>query len=435
MPDQQILDAAQNAELDSLISTVNQLFSASAAYDMKPKDQDGDTTTYGEYEIDNKNKFKRYTQLSLLTPHTFIPLAKTGLSMVSGFRLAPIEGTDETFFTEMLAWADRVDLRNKMQNIARCTVKDGTAVAYTLSDKTEGITSIQVLPMEFTTLLPKGIKEGAEVKELMRGDVDRAVLMESEAKKGGSTTFKREEIAIYRLFHEGYITKDILGRETYGIYGISLLEPLTRTLKNLADLTEGFSGNMRRYGAGRLHINLPQVEKLRAKGDFDKAKKILDSTILAIQELSPNEDIVTGGAEVTPVPGTQSPQVTEMKAAYEKDIHVGLLQSGVSMGDTKGSTFASGYLAEEDRYIILESIQEYVRRITQIEIVDRQLVLMNKEPGSVIVEVDKLDIPYVDYATLTDAVTLDRITEGEYRQALGYPKEKPVEAQTGGKTK
>jgi hypothetical protein len=428
MPDQKVLDAAQNAELDTLISTAIQLFSASTSYDMEPQDQEGDTTSFGQYKIDNKNKYKRYTQLSLLSPHTFIPLAKTGLSIVSGFRIAAIEGTDEAFYKEMLAWADKVDLRNKMQNIARCMVKDGTTIAYLFQDKTDGITSIQVLPMEFTTLLPKGIKEGAEVKELMRGDVDRVILMESKAKAGGSTPFKREEIALFRLFHEGYTTLDILGRETYGMYGISLLEPLTRTLKNLADLTEGFSGNMRRYGAGRLHINLPQVEKLRSKGEFDKAKNILESTIAAMQKLSPNEDIITGGAEVNTIPGTHSPQVTEMKAAYEMDIHIGLLQSGVSMGDTKGSTYASGYLAEEDRYIILESIQEYIRRIIQVEIIDRQLVLMNKEPGSVIVEVDKLDIPYVDYPTLTDAVTLDRITEGEYRLALGFTKEKPEES-------
>jgi len=425
MPDQKILDAAQEAELDSLISTVYQLYSASAAYDMKPGDQEGDTTLYGEYKIDNKNKYKRYTQLSLLTPHTFIPLAKTGLSIVSGFRLAPIEGTDETFFNEMLAWADMVDLRNKMQNIARCTVKDGTAIAYTLKNGAEGITSIQVLPMEFTTLLPKGIKPGQEVKELMRGEVEQAVLMESEAKSGGSTPFKRDEIAIFRLFHEGYTTTDIMGRETYGMYGISMLEPLTRTIKNLADLTEGFSGNMRRYGAGRLHINMPQVEKLRGKGEYDKAKKILDTTITAMQNLSPNEDIITGGAEVNSIPGTHSPQVTEMKRSYEMDIHVGLLQSGVSMGDTKGSTYASGYLAEEDRYIILESIQEYIRRIVQVEIIDRQLVLLGKEPGSVIVKVDKLDIPYVDYATLTDAVINGNITEEEYRLALGFTEKKP----------
>ena len=97
------------------------------------------------------------------------------------------------------------------------------------------------------------------------------------------------------------------------------------------------------------------------------------------------------------------------------------------MGDTKGSTYASGYLAEEDRYIILESVQEYVRETVQAEIIDKQLVLLGHKPGEVVVKVDKLDVPYVDYPTLTDAVMNGQITEGEYRLALGFPEEKPEE--------
>lgn len=426
MPDEKILDAAQNAEIDALISTAVGLLSASAAYDLKPRDQSGETTLFGEYRIDNDNKYLRYTQLSLITPHTFIPLVKVGLSVVSGFELVPAEGTGDDLLKEMKTWADTVDLRNKMQNIARCTARDGTAIAYLHTTK-EGIDSIQILPMQFTTLLPKGITPGETTEDLIKGEVEKAILMESEAKKGGSTNMKREEFALFRLFHEGYTTQDILTRETYGIYGISLVEPLTRTIKNLSDLTEGYSGNMRRYGAGRLHINLPLVEKLRVKGEYAKAKNILDTTIAAMQKLAPNEDIITGGAEVNTVLGTHSPQVLEMKQSYEKDIHVGLLQSGVSMGDTKGSTYASGYLAEEDRYIILESMQEQIRQTIQTEIIDRQLIYMGHEPGNVLVKVDKLDAPYVDYNTLTDARINGDITEKEYRLALGFAEEKPAE--------
>ena len=75
----------------------------------------------------------------------------------------------------------------------------------------------------------------------MKGDIEKAVLMESEAGNNKHTTMDRDEFALIRLFHEGDFTKDILGRETYGV---SLLEPLTRTLKNHTDLTEGFSDNM-----------------------------------------------------------------------------------------------------------------------------------------------------------------------------------------------
>lgn len=55
MPDQKVLDAAANAELDQLIATTMQLLGASSAYDLKPRDQTGNTTLFGEYRIDNKN--------------------------------------------------------------------------------------------------------------------------------------------------------------------------------------------------------------------------------------------------------------------------------------------------------------------------------------------------------------------------------------------
>ncbi|MCK4937669.1 MAG: hypothetical protein KAR85_03580, partial [Methanosarcinales archaeon] len=57
MQDQNVLDAAANAELDHLIATTMQLMSASSAYDLKPRDQTGNTTLFGEYRIDNKNRW------------------------------------------------------------------------------------------------------------------------------------------------------------------------------------------------------------------------------------------------------------------------------------------------------------------------------------------------------------------------------------------
>ena len=64
-----------------------------------------------------------------MTSHAFMPLAKLGLSIVSGFRLDAVKGA-ESIHKEMDEWARKIQLRNKAQNIARCTVRDGTAVAY-----------------------------------------------------------------------------------------------------------------------------------------------------------------------------------------------------------------------------------------------------------------------------------------------------------------
>lgn len=431
MAEQKLMDAGTaevtDQELNELTSEAIQIMGASSSYRLEPRDQTGDTTLFGEYRIDNQNQFKRYTQLSLITPHTFIPLAKLGLSIVSGFRLDSIDDNKSTL-EEIEEWATKIDLRNTIQNIARCTIRDGTVVANIPTKPDTGIETIHILPMEYTTLLPAGIEPGQTVTTLIKGDVEKAVMMESEINKDNRVVMEREEFALFRLFHEGYFTTDILSRETYGIYGISMLEPLTRTIKNLSDLTEGYSSNMRRYGTGRLHIDIPLVEKLRAEGKKEEAKKVLEAAIASFQTLKKNEDVISGGANVSTIAGTTAPGVKEMKQSYEMDIHVGLLQSGVSMGDTKGSTYASGYLAEEDRFIILESIQEYIRETTQKEIMDKQLVLLGHEPGAVEIKVDKLDVPYVEYNTLTDAVMNGYISEEEYRLALGFPEKKPEEA-------
>ena len=129
MPDQKVLDAAANAELDHLIATTMHLLGTSSAYDLEPRDQTGNTTPFGKYRIDNKNQFLIYSLISLLTPHTFKQLAKLGLSIVSGFRLDAVKGA-ENIHKEMDECARKIQLRNKVQNIARCTVRDSTAVAY-----------------------------------------------------------------------------------------------------------------------------------------------------------------------------------------------------------------------------------------------------------------------------------------------------------------
>ena len=56
MPHQKVLDAAANTELDHLIATTMQLPGASSAYDLKPRDQTGNTTLFREYKKGKKSK-------------------------------------------------------------------------------------------------------------------------------------------------------------------------------------------------------------------------------------------------------------------------------------------------------------------------------------------------------------------------------------------
>ena len=62
MPDQNVSDAAANAERNHLIATTMQLLGASLAYDLKPRDQTGSTTLFWEYKK-GKNGFEEPEQL------------------------------------------------------------------------------------------------------------------------------------------------------------------------------------------------------------------------------------------------------------------------------------------------------------------------------------------------------------------------------------
>lgn len=408
---------------------------------LRPKSESGNTTLYGEFRIDNENIFRKYGQVSLISPHVFIPLAKLGLVIVSGFRL---ESKNEEALKKIQTWADRVKLLDKAQNIARCWVRDGTSVVELSKEQPEqdsgegqapigGITSLEILPMRYITLLPKSVTAGKPSKNLIKGEVTQILLNENTSKKEPEATYSRPEVALFRLFHEGYFVKDILGRETYGIYGVSMLECVDRPIKNLLDLVEGVSGYMRRYGVGRLHINIPLVEELRKQKRYAEAKELLESTIASLRRLGPNEDIVSGGVDAKTLASGQVSNIDTLKQSLETDIHIGLLQAPLSMGKAEGTTYAAGRMSEEDRYIVLESIQNIFIQTLQQEIIDRQLKELNYSAGEVKVVVDKLDQPYVDFRTLTEARMNDDITEEEYREKLGFPKEKPKPAgqQTG----
>jgi len=438
-------NGATDADVVALMA-VAQRYASAGVMNMTPRDQSGDTTLYGEYRVTNNNTFEKYAQLSIITPHVFIPLIKLGLSTVSGLKLElppePMGTGSDDLLIKMTEWAQYIGLANKVQNIARCMMRDGTTVVSIgrepidttimnrdIINPTNGITALSVLPMQYMTLLTEAESTGVKKGVLIKGDPTIAIL--NEAKKtadAGLVRFERAEFALFRLFNEGYFMNDILGRETYGIYGASLIEPITRPIKGLLDLTEGFGAYMRRYGINRLNINLPIVEDLRREGRYEEAKTILQDTIGAMKKLGAHEDMVSGGADVTAISSGAVPSVRDMKESYEADIQVGLLQSPLTMGKASGTTYASGFLSEADRMVIVESIQAIILDVVQAEIINPQLIAYGATNGAVIVTAVDLTVPVIDPQVMTDARLNNDITMGEYRASLGLSATKPEEA-------
>ena len=432
--------AATDADVQNLMNTAMSLASA-GVMNMTPRSETGATTLHGEFRITNDNTFERYAQISVISPHTFIPLIKLGLSTVSGMKLEIEVGIgNEVLLKKMEKWAEFIGLNNKVQNIARCLIRDGTTIASLGREPVKkpdeefrdalpkgGITAIDVLPMQYMTLITDAETLGDMKSEhLIKGTPNRAILYEAKKTKvKGLIEFKREEFALFRLFNEGYFMDDVIGRPTYGIYGASLVEPIIRSVKGLLDLTEGFGAYMRRYGIDRLNINIPIVEELRIEGRYEEAKEILEDTIASMRKLGAHEDMVSGNSDVQSISKGTVPSVRDMKESFESDIQVGLLQSPLTMGRAVGTTYASGFLSEADRMMILESIQIIILSVVQAEIINPQLKSMGAKHGAIKVTANDLTNPLLDPQSLTDARINGDITEEEYRERMGFPAEKP----------
>jgi len=444
-----IVTGATNAGVLAKMDQAIALASA-GVMNMTPRDESGNTTLYGEFRVTNDNAFEKYSQLSVVSPHVFIPLIKLGLGTVSGITLeASVDeaGASEDLLSKMKEWGKEIDLFNKIQNITRCTIRDGTTIislgreAITEEDRDQpinlplgSITAINVLPMQYMTLLtPAEDRATTNSTYLIKGCPDRAIMFEEKKKaESGMVIFGHGEFALFRLFNEGYFMDDILGRKTYGIYGASLLEPIDRSIKGLLDLNEGFSAYMRRYGIDRLNVNLPIVEELRREERYEEADKILDDAIASMQRLGAHEDMVSGGAEVSTISNGTVPSVKEMKQAFEGDIQVGLLQSPLTMGQASGTTYASGFLVEADRMTILEAIQMIILNTVQEEIINPQLRSFGATPNTILVKAADLTTPIVTAEVIADARLSGDVTQEEFREAIGLVAEKPESTEMDG---
>ena len=54
---------------------------------LTPRTQSGTTTLYDAYRIHHDKPFQKYAKLIMVSPHVFIPLAKSDMFLVLGFRL------------------------------------------------------------------------------------------------------------------------------------------------------------------------------------------------------------------------------------------------------------------------------------------------------------------------------------------------------------
>jgi hypothetical protein len=190
------------------------------------------------------------------------------------------------------------------------------------------------------------------------------------------------------------IQDDILQRKTRGLYGQSPLDPLKPAIRALLDVNEGQRIFYKKYGNGRYLYNIRALEKAVTDGDMEPAdaQAALDIWMEKNKNLSANEDLVCYGLDVSSIDANGTLDVMKFKSALETEIMVGLYQSPLTMGASFQTTYASSYMVEEDRMMVLEGDQS-ILEATANQILNKMLLSMGYKEDSVTVKFDELSKP------------------------------------------
>lgn len=413
-------------------SVVDKVLRFKASNDILRKSR-ASTTIGGFDNIDTTNRFIYYEQMSLMSPHIFVPIHKTALTICKHYRFESPNGNEERV-KEFTAWGRRINLDSRLRTLVRLLCRNGTYVA--LWDKTKKdpkFMSFEPLLMSKTTLLPKGYNPDSPPAEgdiILTTPVSLFIVNEGDEDKKKVFKYKPEDVVYIALFPFDYEQKDIKGRNTYGLYGISLLESVMDIFNKYMDVVEGYAKFIKKYGQGRYHINYVALEDALAEGDTDGVIAALEKLKGVHQDIQENEDIISAGCEIKTIDMSGSLTVDGFKRSLENDIEVGLMQSPITMGKGEGSTYASGYIAESERLLTLEGLQrEIVNLINEQIIRPRALALgaaedtWQDEIQIIMDEISELNIPLTE---LIEAYVQDLLTVDEVREFIDL---KPIESE------
>ncbi len=353
----------------------------------------------GYTNFNTSNRFRYYQQLSTCTPHVSTSLNKLGLSLVKGMKF---DGRNKSVVENFERWADRVNFVEQAQTMARLICRDGTYIAVPTGQPDSMVMTPLYMPA--VSIWPKGYDPAKMHKTLLSSPAEMIVVNEGANTDG----VKEEKLEIDDVVYGTYnawdsVQKDVKGRDTWGLYGASLLDPIELSIRNLLNVNHGYVSFVQKYGNGRYVFNFELLEKLVEQEiiSADDAQKAIDDWLDRHKNLGANEDIVGVGMSVVPIDANGTLDVLTFKKSLENDIHIGLLQSSLSMGDSKGSTYAAGYVSEEDRMVVMEGLQMVVRNVVQ-QAIDLRLEAMNKAEGTVWVEFEELSRPKLEARDLLE---------------------------------
>lgn len=376
------------------------------------------SNTFGGYSnFDVSNRFRYYAELSKASPHVSTSLDKLGKSITKGMKF---DGLTKGTVKEFTSWAKKTNFIEWVQTMTELLCRDGTYCARPVGNVDNF--SFNPLLMPNVTLLPDGVTVGAtNTKIVMEPPITKVVVNEKPTMGTVTTIYEPEQVVYGALGAWKYQQKDIYDRETFGLYGASLLGPIELSIRNLLSINHGYVSFVQKYGNGRYVFNLTMLEKAVVANIITPAEAEAIQNVIMEQHqyLKANEDIFVAGVDVKAIDANGSLDVLAFKKSLEADIQIGLFQTPLSMGDTKGSTYAAGYVSEADRMIVLEGLQRNVQNITQ-QAIDLRLKAQGKAPDSVWIEFDELSKPQLTGAEMLEAVNTGNITQQMFLDYYGF---------------
>lgn len=374
---------------------------------------DNSTKMGGLQNFEVTNRFTYYQQLGKATPHASTGLLKLGLTLTKGMEF---DSKSKADIEDFKLWARKTNYIEQAQTKARLLCRDGIFCGMPIG-KAGDTFRINPLLMSSTTLLPADITGTKD--DLLQPEVTK--VMVNEGLQGREATYKPTNLIITTLNAWDYVQEDILGRQTIGMYGASLMDPIELSIRNLLNMNQGYVSFVRKYGMGRYLFDFKILNSLVEKGviTYDEAQKSIDKFNEKHKSLGENEDISSLGLDVIPIDAKGSIEVDNFKKSLETDIQIGLLQSPLTMGRSEGSTYGAGYVAEEDRLLALEGLQKVVENGIN-EDINRRLEVMGKASDSVTVHFEELSRIKLEASDVQGMYDTGVINQDMFRNWAGF---------------
>jgi len=382
------------------------------------------TEYYGKYVVDTENPFSEYyaiarSGMSAQVSRAFMSLA---LKITDGMRLVG----DESDQDELDVLMDDLDFAALAQDTARAMLEMGTVVVL-LKDTDGNLTKPVLQPMDYITLLTDKETPGTvDTQVLAHGDVTKVVHDEGNA---GQIIYERDDVALFRIWSKYNYFTDIKGRNTFGMYGDSMVPYIKGPLKSLLDATRNYNRYIERHGLGRLHIDMRELTRALSAGEITHAdaEAVQEANTAALQKLKSTEDIITSGDDIKMLTPGGTIDIVQYRKDLRQEIDRALLQSDVSGGNVGNAWTNSGSTVSKNDYDLVSSIRDDFFATMMKEIITPCLEQIGVKTETVSLYAEPLFVPDVSSRDLIEMRLNGDITQEELRHRAGFPDQIPEE--------